>query len=181
MNLEGFEFKRIKHDDELLQFDCDDKDLNEFFLKDSKEFLKNFLAVTYVLEKNNQTILFFSILNDRISIDDVKEEQKTSIWNRLNRKIPNNKRSRSYPCVKVGRFATHKDYAGQGIGREVLNYIKYWFIDNNKTGCRFITVDAYKTAVVFYEKADFKYLCSEESEKDSDTRLMYFDLKRLTV
>lgn len=179
MNLEGFEFKRIKHDEELLPFDCNDKDLNEFFLQDSKEYLKDLLAVTYVLTKDNETALFFSIFNDRISTEDVDEESRKSIWNRINRKIPNRKRLPSYPCVKVGRFGTSVKYTGQGLGSNVLNYIKYWFIDMNKTGCRFITVDAYKTATSFYEKSGFKYLCSEESEKDSDTRLMYFDLKRL--
>lgn len=116
MNLEGFEFKRIRHEDELLPFDCDDKDLNEFFLQDSKEYLKNLLAVTYVLVKDNETALFFSIFNDKISTTDIDESSRKSIWNRINRKIPNVKRHQSYPCVKVGRFGTNIKFAGMGLG-----------------------------------------------------------------
>lgn len=39
---------------------------------------------------------------------------------------------------------------------------------------RFITVDAYLSAVPFYEKNGFKMLLS--SDEDKHTRAMYFDL-----
>ena len=44
----------------------------------------------------------------------------------------------------------------------------------NKTGCRFLTVDAYAAAVPFYEKNWFIPLNNEDV--DSATRLLYFDL-----
>ena len=44
----------------------------------------------------------------------------------------------------------------------------------NKTGCRFLTVDAYAAAVPFYEKNGFIPLNNEDV--DSATRLLYFDL-----
>lgn len=56
----------------------------------------------------------------------------------------------------------------------LLDFIKGYFIINNKTGCRFITVDAYKSAVSFYEKNGFVAL--HNNDDDSFTRLMYFDL-----
>lgn len=42
------------------------------------------------------------------------------------------------------------------------------------SGCRFLTVDAYKAAIPFYEKCGFNFL-SEKDEED-ETRAMYFDL-----
>jgi len=42
-------------------------------------------------------------------------------------------------------------------------------------GCRFVTVDAYRSALSFYERNDFKYLTTKD--EDEDTRAMYFDLK----
>ena len=70
-----------------------------------------------------------------------------------------------------------------------MDFIKAWFIDpHNKTGCRFIIVDAYnETAPLsYYEKNDFTYMFSTETQeakctgKNSTeplkTRLMYFDL-----
>ena len=44
----------------------------------------------------------------------------------------------------------------------------------NKTGCRFITVDAYHDAIPFYKNNDFQYL--RKDEYDIVTRLLYFDL-----
>lgn len=44
----------------------------------------------------------------------------------------------------------------------------------NKTGCRFFTVDVYAAAVSFYERDGFIPLDNEDV--DSTTRLLYFDL-----
>ncbi|MCQ2225529.1 MAG: GNAT family N-acetyltransferase, partial [Paludibacteraceae bacterium] len=49
---------------------------------------------------------------------------------------------------------------------------------DNKTGCRFLTVDAYLDAVPFYEKNGFSLLTTED-EDSTYTRLMYFDLDSL--
>lgn len=44
----------------------------------------------------------------------------------------------------------------------------------NLSGCRFLTVDAYKSAITFYEKCGFQFLT--EKDKEESTRAMYFDL-----
>lgn len=62
-------------------------------------------------------------------------------WNRFSRKIPNIKRRSSHPSVKVGRLAVSKKHQGQNWGKLIISLLKEWFIHNNKTGCRFITVD----------------------------------------
>lgn len=54
---------------------------------------------------------------------------------------------------------------------------KNFFLVDNKTGCRFITVDAYAEAVPFYVKNGFVPL--NEDDINERTRLLYFDLKDL--
>lgn len=56
----------------------------------------------------------------------------------------------------------------------VLLQIKMIFSRMTLSGCRFLTVDAYASAVPFYEKCGFRFL----SDKDAgdDIRSMYFDL-----
>lgn len=80
------------------------------------------------------------------------------------------------PAVKIGRFATCRNMQCSGIGTEILDFVKFWFTTGNKTGCRFIIVDAYnKTrAISFYQKNGFDFLL--QSDKKEETRLMYFDL-----
>ncbi len=79
-------------------------------------------------------------------------------------------------AVKIGRLATKNIYQGQGVGRDILDYLKYWFTNGNKTGCKFILVDAYNNGrtVKFYKENGFDFLTVND-EKDK-TRLMYFDL-----
>ncbi len=48
---------------------------------------------------------------------------------------------------------------------------------DNKTGCRFITVDAYAAAIPFYLRNGFVPLNDEDI--DEPTRLLYFDLNDL--
>lgn len=100
------------------------------------------------------------MLADKITFN----PKEKGIWNKLNRNIPNSKRRRSYPTVKVGRLAVNEIYSGQGLGTFILDNIKYAFSNVKWLGCRFITVDALKTAVPFYERNGFRFIT--ESDKD---------------
>ena len=62
----------------------------------------------------------------------------------------NEKRIKSYPAVKICRLGIDNSLRGKGIGSMLLDFIKYFFIENNKTGCRFLTVDAYNNAIPFF-------------------------------
>ena len=74
----------------------------------------------------------------------------------------------------AGPYLLSVSVKGQSIGSFLLNFIKSYFIIENKTGCRFLTVDAYAAAVPFYMKNGFVPLNDEDV--DSATRLLYFDL-----
>ncbi|MEI6753389.1 MAG: GNAT family N-acetyltransferase [Paludibacter sp.] len=171
----GTKLIRLSLDSQIKSFDCGDSDLNEFLINDSKGFILNLLAVTYVIEDNQNTIAFFSLLNDKISILDTESKSQ---WRKLVKdKLPYGKRYNSYPAMKIGRLGVSLLYKNQGWGTDILNYLKDLFVNNNRTGCRFITVDAYRDSLKFYEKNGFQYLTS--TDKNSDTRLMFYDLKQL--
>lgn len=171
----GTRLIRLSLESQIKSFDCGDNDLNEFLINDSKRFILNLLAVTYVIEDNQNTIAFFSLLNDKISI--LYAESKTQ-WRKLVKdKLPFGKRYNSYPAMKIGRLGVSVLYKNQGWGTDILNYLKDLFVTNNRIGCRFITVDAYRDSLGFYEKNGFKYLTN--SDRSADTRLMFFDLKQL--
>ena len=170
--IEQFTFRMLDLDAKIKPFDCGDSDLNEFFQKDALNYLRQLLAVTYVFEDKQQTVAFFSVLNDRIS----GEDSDKNVFRKIRSKIPHKKHFRSYPSVKVGRFGVDQNYHNQRIGTEVMDFIKAYFSIKNKTGCRFITVDAYNypRTVNFYKKNGFDFLTSQDEKED--TRSMYFDL-----
>ena len=76
--------------------------------------------------------------------------------------------------MKIGRLGASVNFQRKGVGNLIIDYLKQLFVDNNRTGCKFITVDAYRQSLSFYEKNDFEYLTIKD--RQDDTRLMYFDL-----
>ncbi|MBD5281422.1 MAG: GNAT family N-acetyltransferase [Bacteroides sp.] len=172
MDFSKFTFRQIETDTEIMSFDCGDDDLNDFLVSDAKNYLRAMMALTYLLEDNDEskTVAYYSLLNDKIVFD----PDDKHFWNKLNRKISNKKRRKEYPAVKIGRLAVSKDYAGNRIGEAILLQIKHMFSTMRRSACRFITVDAYSAAIPFYEKCGFSFL--SEKDKNSRTRAMYFDL-----
>lgn len=170
---------KLEKNETVKSFDCGDADLNDFILCESQLYRKEKLTVTYVLENeedihHEQIAAFFSLSNDRISISDFENKTK---YNRFSRRFNNHKRLKSYPAVKIGRLAVHASAKGMNIGSTLLDFIKRYFTADNKTGCRFITVDAYAAAIPFYLKNGFVPL--NEDDVDEPTRLLYFDLNDL--
>jgi GNAT superfamily N-acetyltransferase len=182
---EAYDSRRLSYCD---YFDCDHQDLNDFFSKDSVNYSSQLLGKTYcfTLDESPKTIIAaFTISNDSIKTTNLPGSRKKVVQ----KDIPRGKTMRSYPAVLIGRLGVNKEAARQGLGREVMDFIKAWFVDKaNKTGCRFIVVDAYneERPKSFYEKNGFLFLFSTEHQEkeylglDKDdnlpTRLMYFDL-----
>jgi predicted GNAT family N-acyltransferase len=162
---------RLTEEHVIKPFDCGDEDLNDFLINSAKYYSTQLLAVTNILENDSDTIAFFNLLNDKVTIEQVSGPRE---WNRFRKKFPNAKRISSYPAMKIGRFGVSNQFKGNGIGRDLIGYLKKLFVSNNRTGCRFITVDAYCQSLKFYEKCGFKYLT--KNDENEDTRLMYFDL-----
>ena len=179
-------FTRLNPDGIAPEFDCGDEDLNEFFTKDASDWQKGLLAVTYYLYLQNKAVLYFSLSNDKITADTLPK----SLWRKIKSKFPHQKHRGDYPAVKIGRFAVDSEYRGrpEHWGTKAMDFIKQWMITDNKTGCCFLTVDAYPSAVPFYIKNGFKFLGSQEEERynyyledanRSDTIAMYFFLKNI--
>jgi GNAT superfamily N-acetyltransferase len=170
--------KKLELDTEIKPFDCEDKELNDFLLNDAKNYLAQMFAVTYIIENNAETVAYFSLLNDNIRRITDRADEKTPLWNKVNRKMPFVKNKGSYPAVKIGRLAVSKKYARNGFGRLMIDVVKQMYRETNqKSGCRFISVDAYSTALDFYERNGFKFITEKDEGKSA--RIMYFDLKSI--
>ena len=182
MSLRDIDFdwklKRLEFDTDIKPFESEDEELNDFLLNDAKNYLSQMLAVTYLLENETDIIAYFCLSNDNLKREvstNLTELEKT-IWNQLSRKIPNRKRRGNYPAIKIGRLAVAKKYTGNGIGRIIINIVRSLYMEENqRSGCRFITVDANANAFHFYEKNGFSFIT--DKDKANKNRAMYFDLK----
>lgn len=168
-------------------FDCGKDDLNEFFQKDAPFYKNNLFAETYYfqpLEVAKQGIVFpvafISFSNDNIFL--TKEErkgEKRGFWKEVQKTVPHKLRGFvTYPAVKICRLGVKKDYQRQDVGTHLLNMTKQFFLTHNRTGCRFITVDADndEPTTRFYQKNGFQFLW--DGDRDDGTRIMTFDLMR---
>lgn len=109
-------------------FDCENKDLNDFFANDAVKYAKRLLGKTYVfcLKENPNTIVAaFTVSNDSIRMTNKLNEESKQIF--LHDTSLEDKCLRRFPAVLIGRLATNKNFAGKGIGSGVMDFIKYWF------------------------------------------------------
>jgi GNAT superfamily N-acetyltransferase len=172
IQLDCIQLVRLSETHDIKPFDCEDTDLNEFLLVDAKFYQSQLLATTYIGESDDKTVFFFSLLNDKVSVRDL--ESRNQWKKRFKDVMPEGKKFTSYPAVKIGRFGTDKEFKGKGFGTFAMNAIKGKFVENAPTGARYLTVDAYRNSIAFYEKCGFIFLTNQD--KDDDTRQMYFDL-----
>ena len=76
--LPGCSLIKLELNTDLLPFKCTDTDLNEFFLEDAKNHLKERIAVTYIIQNNDETVAYWNYLNDKISARDI--DNNWDIW-----------------------------------------------------------------------------------------------------
>ena len=166
------EVHRLDAADARPEFACGDPDIDEFFHKDSIEGSKELICVTYAWIESGNPIGFFSVSNDAIK----KEDCPRSAFERIQKMIARSKRYSSMPAVKIGRLGVMSGGQRAGCGSRILDFLKVFFTHKNKTGCRFLIVDAYNTpeVIAFYKKNGFNFLVSNDEKEE--TRIMYFDL-----
>lgn len=141
-------------------FICGDDDMDEFFAKDALAYTHYKMGKSYCFRLKDEPqniVACFTISNDSIRIYDLPSSRRNAMWGITHRE----KMLTRYPGVLIGRLAVSSVFSHKGIGSEVLDFIKMWFLDEaNKTGCRFAIVDAKNEPNVlkFYEKNHFKPL-----------------------
>jgi hypothetical protein len=161
----------------LEAFNCGNNDLDEFFQKDALVNETHLLGKSYVLTRDKYRtslerppIALICLCNGSIHMSQMEnfEKQKGVTYYEY------------LPAAKIARLGVHKDFQGNDIGHLVMTMIKSIFLTKNRTGCRILTVDAYKDprVVKFYKDNEFSRIPETSKEKKNETWTMYYDLKR---
>ena len=160
---------------DMATVDCGDPDLNEYFRKDSEDYRKQLMTQTYVFHETNSDVLLATVdfCNDALPKEEMPNPSK--------KQIPFVKRGfKTFPAVKITRLGVRKELHGKHVGSALLTTIKRFFLDDNRTGCRFVTVDAYRAAVGFYEANLFVRMKEKGTEDvQAPTVPLFFDLLRV--
>lgn len=177
----GWKLEPITPEALLLDFDCGNEDLNSFYRDELWQHEEELITKSYIFFPEGATVreaeppaAFISFCNDAV----LKARFTRGEWKKVVREVPFRKRYSALPGVKIARLGVQKGYKRKGVGSALLNITKLLFLTNNRTGCRFITVDAYNTeeAIGMYRKNYFAFMT--DTDKDNETRIMYYDLAR---
>lgn len=156
-----------------LQPNDTDHDLDDFLHKDAERHFKDRIAVTYVLKRKDLPLIplgFATLQNDAITLDgDGTELPEVRDYH-----------YKAFPAVKIGRLGISIDMQCGGLGSVFLLMLKNLMLDENRTGCRYLTVDARRdkknkvNTMHFYQKNGFSVLLCRK--KTSSSIPMSFDL-----
>ena len=157
----------------LSDFDCGDKDINDFLKNDALIHQDEMIATTILFLYKDKVLGFCSLAADAIKLS--QEEKVECIKNKGDMKhYP------QYPAIKLARFGRDKSYKGKSIGKDVIvpwviGYIKS--LDN--VSVRFATVDSYPNKFDYYTALRFvRNNHTDYAKKEGIQISMRLDLKK---
>ena len=170
-------------------FDCGNADLNDFFNRDALQYNRQMLSETCFFRHNvsGAVVCAFSFSASSIKTADLPGSRRKKV----KELVPREKSLKSYPGILIGRLGVSKEFSGQGVGSQLMDFIKDFCLANFPNFVRYLSVDAYNEPAVvkFYQKNDFTLVFStEEQEKETyrqspsetlQTRYMFYDMIQL--
>lgn len=113
-------------------FSCGNEDLDDFFKNDATRYAYYLMGKSYCFRKNDdptKIVCAFTVSNDSIRIYDLPRSRKDYMKSLTHHEKP----LRRYPGILIGRLGVNKDFCGKGIGSEVIDFIKGWFMSHDKS------------------------------------------------
>ncbi len=132
----------------ITAFHSTNDELNDFLINDALTSQDALISRTYLCYYGDALAGFLTLVTDTIEVKLVEAPDGVDGY-----------QYSKYPCIKIARIAVDRDYAGSGVGRFLLLWaVGTVYRISRVVGCRYITVDAKKESVRFYEKNGFKII-----------------------
>ena len=174
---------------DLSSFDCGRKSINDFFRNDALDYQNELFGKTYLLTPRNdlgKVAAAFTVANASIFTRLLPNSRKKKVGY----EVRHSKGEINHPAVLLGQLGVDLQYAGQGLGSQIIEFVAQWFAGiQNKSGCRHLIVDAYNEGdlLSFYGNCGLvpvfgnieqerKYRQLEDDRKPLKTRLLFRDL-----
>ena len=163
--------EKLNRSHDLSKFKSYEPELVDFLQEDALRNQEQSLSLTFLWFVEKNLVGYVTLLTDKINLEgNLKRFFKEKDIH-----------YKSLPALKIGRLCVHDNYLKQGLGRLMVQFAiqKANEINDDKAGCRFITLDAKRNidkrldSIHFYKKMSFKVL----KERRKGTTPMYLDLK----
>ena len=170
----------------ISDFDCGNADLNDFFNSEAILYKQQMLSQTRFIrhKSTGEIVCAFAFSASSIKTADLPGSRRRKVKEH----IPREKSLKSYPAILIGRLGVGAKFSGQGIGSQLIDFVKDFCLVRFSDFVRFLVVDAYNEpeVIAFYQKNDFMPIFStEEQEKEAysqeisevlQTRYLFYDL-----
>ena len=149
--------RKLKEMDDITSFRCSEASLNEFIKEEALAYQRELMGNTYVVLQGGALIAFFTLSMDNIRVQKIPSDLKIDgFWD-----------MEYYPAMKIGRLAVDERYERMGGGTYLLRVIFDLAMETTQAvACRFITVNAKRNAIPFYERNGFITLKSQEKRRE---------------
>lgn len=156
-------------------FDCGNDAYNRFLYTRAWRDQKRGVTVTHLLRIKGIAAAYVTLTMDRIRLGP-REKPKGVTWQLIG-------------ALKIARLAVARPFAGHGLGAYVVGYVvEYARALRGSIGCRYVTLDAERELVAWYEAKGFvankeeqgyrEQLAQERSAPpDALAQSMRFDLR----
>jgi len=174
LNPQSLQFRQIQPSDNTTKLSLGKKEyqpLKSFLRNCALDFHQNHIASTYVLVDEVARVWgYITLMCSEVTLGSGYSFGE----------CPRANEYKIFPAVKVARLAVDKRLQGQGYGRLMID----WCVSMVKNdimpiiGCRFLTVDAKRVSVPFYEKMGFNML-ETPANIISEHPVMFIDLYKV--
>jgi hypothetical protein len=93
---DNFKYEILKPTDCVETFQCGDEDLDNFIIKESADYTKSLLSITYIVtdKSKKRVVAYFSLAADKLSVNDFASNSEFNRFRK--RRFVHEKRLRSY-------------------------------------------------------------------------------------
>lgn len=146
--------------------------LRGYLKKNAINFQSKNIARTYVACETGSTkvrsyicILLSEIKKEFANVEDCPEASRYN-----------------YPAIKIARLATDRKYEGKKLAQSLISYVAGLAIEQVMpfAGCRFLILDANRSAIPYYEKQGFVLVNNEENLSNPNP-VMFMDLHKIVL
>jgi len=152
-------------------FDCGNRDLNEFLSTDEvRRYDREGLGKTHLVYCRGELVAYFTTCLSELRWEYVKHVKS---FNRYSSEMVE-----AYPGIKIGRLAVQKKLQGRGIGTAILRYIAGMALAlRSQHGIRLLILQAKLESIPFYERNGFMLTLETKRErKRKNNRTMFLDI-----
>lgn len=174
-NPSDLDFEPFKSDTKAVtEFDCGNKDLNDFLCTDEvRKYQNELLGRTTLVYHRGNLAAYFTVYNHTLRLEYLKSFKSFTKFGEYH--------SDGIPSLAIGRLAVDRNWQGKGIGSAIiLKIARNALYGKACAGARLLIVQAKEEVVGFYSTLGFQFVADTRNErkryKEKGTRTMFLDL-----